>query len=281
VDRLRKQQVERARYEADLAQRRYLHVDPSNRLVADSLEADWNNKLRALNAAQEEYEQQRNIDRSVITRQQRESIAALAHDFPQLWQNPNTPDRERKRLVRLLLEDVTLLRKEEITAHVRFKGGISQSLTVPLPLNAWQRRITSPSVVSEIDRLLNDYTYRQIASILNGRSLRSGENHSFTSRIVARIQRRYGLTSRYERLRKAGMLTADEMATILGITPQRVKIWCHHGLLRGHAYNDKNDRLFEHPGNHPPHKAQGVKLSQRRLANEFVAQRTQEVQCET
>src|SRR5205085_8036749 len=102
------------------------------------------------------------------------------------------PDRERKRLVRLLLEDVTLLRKEEITAHVRFKGGISQSLTVPLPLNAWQRRITSPSVVSEIDRLLNDYTYRQIASILNGRSLRSGENHSFTSRTVARIQRRYG-----------------------------------------------------------------------------------------
>jgi hypothetical protein len=255
-------------------------VDPSNRLVADSLEADWNNKLRALNAAQEEYEQQRNIDRSVITTQQRESIAALAHDFPQLWQNPNTPDRERKRLVRLLLEDVTLSRKEEITAHVRFKGGISQSLTVPLPLNAWQLRLTSPSVVSEIDRLLNDYTYRQIASILNGRGLRSGENHSFTSRIVARIQRRYGLTSRYDRLRKAGLLTTDEMATILGITPQRVKIWCHHGLLRGHAYNDKNDRLFEHPGHHPPHKAQGVKLSQRRLANEFVAQRTQEVQCE-
>ena len=122
VDRLRKRQVERARYEADLAQRRYLHVDPSNRLVADSLEAEWNNKLRALNAAQEEYEQQRNIDRSLISKQQRESIAALAHDFPQLWQNPNTPDRERKRLVRLLLEDVTLIRKDEITAHVRFKG---------------------------------------------------------------------------------------------------------------------------------------------------------------
>ena len=280
VDRLRKKQVERARYEADLAQRRYLHVDPTNRLVADSLEADWNNKLRALNAAQQEYEQQRNIDRSLISRQQRESIAALAHDFPQLWQNPNTPDRERKRLVRLLLEDVTLIRKDEITAHVRFKGGITRSLTVPLPLNAWQLRITSPSVVSEIDRLLDGYTYLQIASILNGRGLRSGENNSFTSRIVARIRRRYGLTSRYDRLRKAGMLTVGEMATILGITPQWVKIWCRHGLLRGHAYNDKNDRLFEHPGNKPPHKAQGVKLSKRRLVNEFVAQRTQEVQCE-
>jgi hypothetical protein len=280
VDRLRKKQVERARYEADLAQRRYLHVDPTNRLVADSLEADWNNKLRALNTAQEEYEQQRNFDRSVISRQQRESIAALAHDFPQLWQNPNTPDRERKRLVRLLLEDVTLIRKDEITAHVRFKGGITRSLTVPLPLNAWQLRITSPSVVSEIDRLLDDHTYLQIASILNGGGLRSGENNSFTSRIVARIRRRYGLTSRYDRLRQAGMLTVSEMATILGITPQRVKIWCRYGLLRGHAYNDNNDRLFEHPGNNPPHKAQGVKLSKRRLVNDVVAQRTQEVQCE-
>ena len=82
-------------------------MDPANRLVADSLEADWNNKLRALTAAQEQYEEQRKIDRAAISEQQRASIAALAHDFPRLWQNPKTPDRERKRLVRLLLEDVT------------------------------------------------------------------------------------------------------------------------------------------------------------------------------
>src|SRR6266446_3349156 len=75
VDRLRKKQVERARYEADLAQRRYLHVDPANRLVADSLEADWNHKLRALHAAQEQYEEQCKNDRAQISEQQRASIA--------------------------------------------------------------------------------------------------------------------------------------------------------------------------------------------------------------
>jgi DNA invertase Pin-like site-specific DNA recombinase len=277
VDHLRKKQVERARYEADLAQRRYLHVDPANRLVADSLEADWNHKLRALNAAQEQYEEQRKNDRTAISQQQRASIAALAHDFPQLWQNPKTPDRERKRLIRLLLEDVTLIRKDEITAHVRFKGGITRSLTVALPLNAWQQRTTSPDIVREIDRLLDQHTYLQIASLLNSRGLRSGENNSFTARIVARIRRRYGLTSRYDRLRKAGMLTVDEMAAMLGITPQWVKIWNRHGLLRGHPYNDNNDRLFEHPGNNPPRKAQGVKLSKRRLVNELVPPCTQEV----
>jgi DNA invertase Pin-like site-specific DNA recombinase len=280
VDRLRKKQVERARYEADLAQRRYLHVDPTNRLVADSLEADWNNKLRALHAAQEQYEEQCKNDRAQISEQQRASIAALAHDFPRLWQNPKTPDRERKRLVRLLLEDVTLIKKGEITAHVRFKGGISKTLTVPLALNAWQQRATSPDVVKQVDRLLDHNTYPQIASLLNDRGLRSGEGKTFTARIVARVRSRHGLTSRYDRLRKAGMLNVDEMAAVLGITPQSVKIWNRHGLLRGHAYNDKNDCLFEHPGNNPPRKAQGVKLSKRRLANQFIAHGTQEVQCE-
>jgi hypothetical protein len=280
VDRLRKKQVERARYEADLAQRRYLHVDPANRLVADSLEAGWNNKLRALHAAQEQYEEQCKNDRAAISEQQRARIATLAHDFPQLWQNPKTPDRERKRLVRLLLEDVTLIKNSEITAHVRFKGGINKTLTVPLPLNAWQQRTTNPDVVREIDRLLDYNTYPQIASLLNDRGLLSGQSKSFTAQNVARVRRRYGLASRYDRLRKAGMLTVDEMAAMLGITPQSVKIWNRHGLLRGHAYNNKNDCLFEHPGNNPPRKAQGVKLAKRRLANQVIAHGTQEVQCE-
>jgi DNA invertase Pin-like site-specific DNA recombinase/F0F1-type ATP synthase membrane subunit b/b' len=281
VDRLHKKAVDRAQYEADLAQRRYLHVDPANRLVADSLEADWNIKLRALKAAQEEYEKRCQRDRLAISEEQRASITALAQNFPQLWQNPSTPDRERKRLVRLLLEDVTLIRNDQITAHVRFKGGITKTLTVPVPLNAWQQRATSPDIVREIDRLLDHNTYPQIASQLNDRGLRSGEGKIFTARIIAGIGKRYGLTSRYDRLRKAGMLTVDEMAALLGIHPQRVGVWKRQGLLRGHVYNDKNDCLFEHPGNHPPPKAQGVKLSKRRLVNDVVAQSTQEVQYET
>ena len=251
VDRLRNKAVERARYEADLAQRRYLHVDPANRLVADSLEAEWNDKLRALNAAQVEYEKRCQNDRAAISEQQRATIAALAGDFPRVWQNPNTPDRERKRLVRLLLEDVTLTSKDGITAHVRFKGGITKTITVPAPLNGWQQRATSPEVVKQIDRLLDHNTYLQIASELNGLGQYSGEGKAFTARIVAGIRRRYGLTSRYDRLRKAGLLTVGEMATMLGTNPQRIRIWHRRGLLRGHACNDKNDCLFEHPGRQP------------------------------
>ena len=134
ADRLRLQQVERAQYEADLARRRYMRVDPENRLVADSLEAEWNSKLRTVTEAQRERERQRQQDRQALNDQQRAAILALATDFPRLWRDSNTPDRERKRMTRLLLEDVTLLRADTIVLQIRFKGGATRTLTVPLPL---------------------------------------------------------------------------------------------------------------------------------------------------
>jgi DNA invertase Pin-like site-specific DNA recombinase len=280
ADRLRLQQVERAQYEADMARRRYMRVDPDHRLVADSLEAEWNSKLRMLTETQQERERQRQRDRQVLSDEQRTAILALAADFPRLWRDPNTPDRERKRMTRLLVEDVTLLREENIVLHIRFKGGATKTLIVPLPLNAWQQRATSPEVITEIDRLLEHHTYSQIASALNGQELLSGVGKPFTSQIVARIRREYGLASRYDRLRKAGMLTLREMSALLGITPQWVRIWHRHGILRGHAYTDKNECLYEHPGDVPPCKAQGMKLSERCRENEVASTTTQEVQCE-
>ncbi len=279
ADRLRQKQVERVQYEADLARRRYMRVDPDNRLVADSLEAEWNGKLRTLSETQQERERQREQDRKILSEPQRAAILALSTNFPALWRDPNTPDRERKRMIRLLLEDITLLRGDQITLHIRFKGGAAKTLTLPLPLNSWQQRQTSLDVVKEIDQLLDHHTYPQIAAILNERGMRSGEGKTFTSRIIARIQRSYALMPRYDRLRKAGMLTLKEMAALLGICQQQVKIWDRHGLIRGHAYNDKNDSLYEHPGENPPRKAQGIKLSQRSVTR-VVSQRIEEVQCE-
>lgn len=276
ADRLRQQQVERARYEVELARRRYLRVDPDNRLVADSLEADWNGKLKLLTEAQEACERQRTEDRKLIDNQQRAAILALATTFPQLWRDPTTPDREKKRMIRLLIEDVTLLRKDHLELHVRFKGGAHRSIQLPLPQCSWEQRQTSPEVVTAIDRLLDRHPYPEIAAQLNEQGLQSGEGKPFTARIVARLQRSYKLTPRYDRLRKAGMLTVKEIAEVLGVHPQRITVWNRHGLLRGHAYNGKNDCLYEHPGENPPRKAQGVKLSERALA----AQGTQEVQCE-
>jgi len=108
AQRLRQMQVERAQYEANLAQRRYLRVDPDNRLVADVLEAEWNAKLRALEQARAEAERQQQQDQAVLGDAERQAIGKLASDLPRLWRDERTPNRERKRIVQLLIEDVTL-----------------------------------------------------------------------------------------------------------------------------------------------------------------------------
>lgn len=253
ADRLRQQEVETARYAADLARRRYMQVDPDNRMVADTLEADWNTKLRALADAQDRCEEKRQVDRR-LDENQRAQIVALAADFPRLWSDPRTPDRERKRMARLLIEDVTLLKADDVTVHVRFKGGSMRTLSVPLAIPAWMLRRTSSEVVSTIDRLLDDHTDGEIAELLNDRGLISGEGKRFHLLIVSRIRKEYELKSRYHRLRARGLLDQREIAKQLDVKPCTIKIWRRAGLLVAHRFDDRGQCLFEPPGVGAPMK---------------------------
>lgn len=248
VDRLWKQQVERARYEADLARRRYMQVDPENRLGADTLEAEWNKKLRVLTEAQDEYKRQCEADRMILNSDERGRIISLATDFPRLWHDPKTQDREKKRMVRLLLEDVTLVKNSGITMHIRFKGGTSKTINLSAPMNAWQLRKTSKGVVSQIDRLLDQYTDGEIADVLNDKNSVSGTGRSFSTRIVARIRRAYGIKSRFERLKEQKLFTISEISDSLKISKATVKYWAKNNTLKSYKYNDKNERLYQRPG---------------------------------
>jgi len=283
VDQLRRQEVERARYEADLARNRFMQVDPNNRLVADALEADWNDKLRALTEAQEQYEQHQQKDRFDLDEASRQKVLALAQDLPRLWHDPGTHDQDRKRIVRLLIEDVTLIKTERITAQIRFKGGTTRTLTLPRPLGAWKERTTDPEVIRQIDLLLDDGTDAWIAEELNRRGCRSGMKQEFTRKIVARLRRKYGLRTRYVRLRERGLLTAGEIAAELGVIPQTVRVWCAHGLLKGYPYNDKGERLYElPPKSQRPKKQQGLrgKLTARAKQPSFSSHAANKVQLE-
>lgn len=254
ADRLRFQQVERARYESDLARRRFMQVDPDNRLVADELEAEWNQKLKALTTSQEDYERQRQADAMVLDEAQRNRILSLATDVPRLWREPTTPLRERKRMVRLLIEDVTLVRGTHIAAHVRFHAGDTTTLTLPPALASWQLRQTSAEVVAEVDTLLDHHTEAAVAAILNERGFRSGTGKVFRPVTIARIRAEYRLRSRQDRLRAAGMLNLQEIADQLDVHPDTIKSWRRAGLLRAHAYNDRGEHLFEPLGADRPIK---------------------------
>ena len=267
ADRLRAAHVDRARYHADLARRRYLAVDPANRLVADTLEADWNLTLRELNKAQEAHDKARDQQTGALTDTQRARINQLVNDLPAVWNDPDTPQRERKRIVRLLLTDVTVHRTTDtITAHLRFPGGGHTTLTVPMPKNATEIRTTPPQVITAIDELLDQHTCAQIAEILNARGLKSGDDRSFSRAIVANISHTYHLRSRQQRLRETGLLTLTEIAERLGVSTATIKTWQHAGLVRGQRYNDKQQMLYQPPGPNPPTPHQGRRLAQRRPA---------------
>jgi DNA invertase Pin-like site-specific DNA recombinase len=277
-DRLRRQEVERARYEADLARRRFMHVDPGNRLVADSLEAEWNQTLRAVSEAQERYEQQKQSDGAAVSDQQRAHIMALAKDFPRLWNDPRTPDRERKRMARLLIADVTLLKGADIRAQVRFNGGATRTLHLSPPKTAWQLRKSAPAVVAEVDRLLDNHTEAEIAELLNRKGLTSGMGKRFHRLIVRRIRSVYSLKTRYTRLRARGLLSISETAKLLHVCQTTIKLWRRAGLLTAHRYDDKDQYLFERPGPGAPVKYQRQdktkRLKKARLQSQVLTHQT-------
>ena len=249
ADGLRRKQVDRARYEAELARRRYMHVDPDNRLVAEALEGEWNNRLRALATAQEEYERRREADPLTLDAQLRARVLALARDFPRLWRDPSTPDRERKRMARLILEDVTLLKGADVAVQVRFKGGATRSLTVPRAKASWEERQTRQEVVRLIDRLLDEHTDGEVAAILNARGLVSGTGKPFSGDRVATVRRAYRLKDRGTRLRDAGLLSLDEIAETLGVNTWVIKSRRLKGQLPigSHRVDDQGQYMYERP----------------------------------
>jgi DNA invertase Pin-like site-specific DNA recombinase len=247
ADRLRCRATERAQVEADLAQRRFMMVDPNNRLVADTLEADWNAKLRVLANAREEREHARKEDLDILDDAIRERLLAMTTDFKQLWADPMTSNRERKRMLAHIIEDVTLIKfpaEGIIKIHIRFKGGRTETLTALNPKSSAQQITTPPKIVELVDQLLDNHVYSEIADILNKQGFRPGgsarkgrEDIPFNAKLVRYIVHTYRLRSRYERLRDRGMMTGKEIAEHLGIHEQTLFHWAKHGIIKRHAYN--------------------------------------------
>lgn len=247
TDALRRQHVERTRYDAELARRRYMKVDPDNRLVADALEADWNAKLRLYADAAADHERRGREHAASLDAETQRRILDLAQRFPRIWHDPRVDARERKRILRLLVEDVTLTKAQAITAHVRLSGGAVRSLVLDRPQPIAQLRKFKPELVAEVNRLLDDHCDREIAQILNQRGLRTWKGEPFNLKKIAFIRTAYKLASRYRRLRERGMLATAEVAARFGVSKTAVHEWGRQGLIRK-CYSDSLRRgLWEIP----------------------------------
>ena len=150
-------------------------------------------------------------------------------------------------MLRLLVEDVTLRRDDQIGVHVRFKGGQTTSLTLDLPLAAPDARRTSVGIVAEVDRLLDDHPDAGVAAALSRAGLVSSTGLPFTAGIVHHIRSNHGLPSREQRLRARGLVGLNEAAGQLGVCTHTVKKWHREGRLAADLVNDKGSHFYQLP----------------------------------
>ena len=266
ADQLRQAHVQRAEHAADAARHRYLAVDAANRLVADALEADWNTALRALAAARDDY-RKATAAATALDQQQRDKIRALAVDLPRLWNDPGTPMRERKRLIRLLITDVTLTRGQDtITAAIRFPAGRHHVLHLPVPKNAWQLRATPAPLTELIDHLLDSCTYAQIAGQLNTAGHTSSDGHPWDGDRVAKLVNYHQMPSHDQRLQDRGLLTLGQITADLDAHPSSIKRWHRLGLITGEQADDRGIFRY-HPGQTRPASAD-AETARKRLGDD-------------
>jgi DNA invertase Pin-like site-specific DNA recombinase len=221
--------VERARYEADRAERAFHQVEPENRLVARTLESRWEAKLAALAEAEAAL---------VATRQARPPLPGraeleqLATDLPRLWDNPATHPRDRKRLLRTLISDIILMPDDEfgeVRIGVRWHTGASDLITTP---RSGPPR-TPPQALALARRLgplLND---QDLADALNDRVHRTGMGRPFDVKAVRWIRHAYQIRAPRTQCLREGELTVKQVAARLGICADAVYYWLANGLTPG------------------------------------------------
>jgi hypothetical protein len=228
--------IERAQYEADLARRRFMAVEPENRLVARTLERDWNEKLIILDELQRA---QASAPQEAVpwgTSEERQQICQLIGDFPALWQADTTTHAERKQLLRLLIKDVTLLGQETtVQIGIRWQSGATTQLQVPRGTKR-----TAAHIIDRIRQLADDqYSDTQIAEALNQAGLTTARCHSFTAPRVKELRSLYHIArgdskrpDRYPNGQRAdGRYTVRKTSELLNWSISTINKWCRIGRL--------------------------------------------------
>jgi DNA invertase Pin-like site-specific DNA recombinase/predicted DNA-binding transcriptional regulator AlpA len=231
-------EVERKRYEAERAERRYKTVEPENRLVARGLESEWENRLRELADAEAELRRRELLRPDPISPDQLKRIQSLGADLQQLWTAPTTTDRDRKELLRTLVEEVLIdAKRNENQVHLtlRWRGGAITSLTVTVPKFRPSGPKTDEDIITLLPRLAALYPDEVIAGILNRQGRKTASGERFTANQVGSL-RRYRNISRFQppAIPPVGELASiRKAAQILGINTSTIHRWLNDGFIAG------------------------------------------------
>jgi DNA invertase Pin-like site-specific DNA recombinase len=235
-----RRQVEQARYAAMKAERRYRAVDPENRLVARGLETEWNTALQHVANTEAELARRQQRRPVPLTDQQRAAIAALGEDLNQVWAAPTTTDKDRKQLLRTLLDEVhiTVHRDDRPDPHaellLRFKGGVISELNVPLRRPQPSIR-TDEDTIALLRRLAAHYPDAKIAGILNRQGRRTARGLSYTASRVQSLRYHWNIPCHQptNQPQEGELLNVTAAAKQLGIAASTLLRWLNDGFVAG------------------------------------------------
>ena len=230
--------LERAEYEAALAERRYQEVDPANRLVASTLERRWNDGLVQLQDLKKQATEFQRQEARVATPEQKEKVLALARDLPRLWHAPSTQTKDRKRMLRLLIKDITVQKapqEKQLLVHIRWQGGACSHLYVQLPPNIADRVRYPAALVNRVRDLAQSLSDAQIADQLNEEGLVSAFGKPFTISMIKWIRYSYKIPA--VKRKHPEELTVQRVAERFGVNPNVVYYWIEHGVIQSRRLN--------------------------------------------
>jgi DNA invertase Pin-like site-specific DNA recombinase len=250
--------LERARYAVRLAQRQYDAVDPDNRLVARELETRWNAALVSLQELEQEYAAARRVDLAPLTPVEQQAVRQLADDLPAVWHAPTTTPVDRKRLLRLAIQEVTVTVRQDASRSadvtVLWSGGVTTSHTVVCPPLGWHC-VTDATLVARIGELAQHMPDHQIAEVLNAEGIRTQTGKEWTYRRVQSIRKQHQIATACPLdptgvgQRGDGRIGVAEAARQLGVSRSLIHVWIEQGVLSSEqrtALSYRWVRLSEH-----------------------------------
>jgi len=223
--------IERARYDVDLADRRYEAVDPANRLIAATLEQRWNDAMRRLQELEAELAAFERQTMRAVTAEQKRQILKLAGDLPRLWAASTTTPRDRKRILRLLVRDITVTKGPEpkiISLHVRWQGGASETLELQMPPNRAEAVRYSEAFVARIRQLAVNHHDDEIIRLLRAEGHQSSTGKPLTLSMIKWLRYKHRISAPRP---PADTLNVRQVRDRYGVSLWVVHYWIGRGVI--------------------------------------------------
>ena len=253
LDRLWRQRIERARYAADRARRQYQLAEPENRLVVRQLEKEWEAALAEAGRLEADYQRFTEQQPKTLTTAERAAIAALASDLPRVWDAPSTTMADRKELLRILIEKITVAvagTSELVDVTITWAGGHQTTGQAVRPVARLDQLSYYPALLARVTELAAaGATTRQIAEALNTEGFRPPKRTSrYRPEQVRILLNRHNLRTSYQRGQPAalaslapGEWSVPGLAAALGMPTASLYNWIYRGWATArHAPGSKN-----------------------------------------